>query len=106
MNEMMNGKLGKIAKELAEETVTSLNIDVNDSKGVTEVMSKMIGSPAAMMEMVKNVGSKLDDKIKSGEIKESELLEEALSMMQKMKDIPGMKDIQDKLIKWDLVLIR
>jgi len=32
MNEMMNGKLGKIAKELAEETVTSLNIDVNDSK--------------------------------------------------------------------------
>ena len=99
MNEMMNGKLGKIAKELAEETVSSLNIDVNDSKGVTEVMSKMIGSPAAMMEMVKNVGSKLDDKIKSGEIKESELLEEALSMMQKMKDIPGMKDIQDKLNK-------
>jgi len=26
-------------------------------------MSKMIGSPAAMMEMVKNVGSKLDDKL-------------------------------------------
>lgn len=102
MNEMMNGKLGKIAKELAEETVSNLNVDVNNAKDVTEVMSKMIGSPSAMMEMVKNVGTKIDDKIKSGDIKESELLEEALSMMQKMKDIPGMKDIQDKLNKMGL----
>uniref|UniRef100_A0A6C0JW82 Uncharacterized protein n=1 Tax=viral metagenome TaxID=1070528 RepID=A0A6C0JW82_9ZZZZ len=102
MNEMMNGKLGKIAKELAEETVSNLNVDVNDAKGVTEVMSKMLSNPSAMMDMIKNVGTKIDDKIKTGDIKESELLEEALSMMQKMKDIPGMKDIQDKLNKMGL----
>lgn len=99
MNEMMNGKLGKIAKELAEDTVSNLNVDVNDANGVSEVMSKMIGSPSAMMDMVKNIGTKIDDKIKSGDIKESELLEEAVSMMDKIKDIPGMKDVQDKLNK-------
>ena len=45
------------------------------------------------MDLVKNVGGKLDEKIKSGEINESELLEEA-EIVQKMKDIPGMGDMK------------
>ena len=36
--------------------------------------------------MVKNVGSKLDEKLKSGEIKESELMKEASELMEKMKN--------------------
>ena len=39
------------------------------------------------MNMVKNVGSKLDQKLKSGEIKESELMKEANDLMEKMKNI-------------------
>ena len=35
------------------------------------------------MDLVKNVGGKLDEKIKSGEINESELLEEAAEIVQK-----------------------
>ena len=42
-----------------------------------------------MMDLVKNVGSKLDNKIKSGDIKESELMQEATELMSKMKDMPG-----------------
>ena len=41
------------------------------------------------MNMVKKVGSKLDSKLKSGEIKESELMEEASQLMEKMKNMPG-----------------
>ena len=41
------------------------------------------------MNLVKNVGSKLDTKLKSGEIKESELLEEASELVNKMKEMPG-----------------
>ena len=33
----------------------------------------------------KSIGSKLDDKLKSGEIKESELMQEAADLMEKMK---------------------
>ena len=38
------------------------------------------------MGMVKKVGSKLDEKLKSGEINESELMKEASDLMKKMKN--------------------
>ena len=44
--------------------------------------------------MVKKVGNKIEQKIKSGEIKESELMEEAQEMMKKMNTMPGMKNFQ------------
>ena len=47
--------------------------------------------------MVKKVGSKLDSKLKSGEIKESELMQEASDLMEKMKNMPGMKNM-DKIL--------
>ena len=51
------------------------------------------------MSLVKNVGDKLDTKIKSGEINQSELMAEASEIMSKMKDMPGMGDIQSMLGK-------
>jgi hypothetical protein len=51
------------------------------------------------MGLVKNVGEKLDTRIKSGEIKESELLAEATEIMNKMKNMPGMDGIQEMLSK-------
>jgi hypothetical protein len=45
------------------------------------------------------VGDKLDTRIKSGEIKESELIAEASELMNKMKDMPGMGNIQSMLNK-------
>jgi hypothetical protein len=51
------------------------------------------------MGLVKNVGSKLDTKMKSGDVKESDLLAEASEMMKKMKDMPGMGDIQNMMSK-------
>jgi hypothetical protein len=49
--------------------------------------------------LVKKMGGKLDSKIKSGEIKESELLEEATQFMGKMKSMPGMENMQAMLSK-------
>jgi len=48
-----------------------------------------------LMGLVKNVGSKLDSKMKSGNLSESELLSEATDIMGKMNSMPGMKNIQD-----------
>jgi type IV secretory pathway VirB10-like protein len=54
------------------------------------------------MGLVKSVGDKLDSSIKSGEIKESELMTEATEIMNKMKNMPGLGDISSILNKMGL----
>jgi hypothetical protein len=51
------------------------------------------------MGLVNKVTSKLEGKIKTGDIKESELLSEASEMMQQMKDMPGMGNMQSLFSK-------
>ena len=96
---MMNGKLGNLAREIAEETAAELNMDMENAGSVNDVFKKLFQNPTKLMSLVKNVGSKLDDKLKSGDMKESELLQEASDIMQKMKSMPGMGDLQAMLAK-------
>jgi hypothetical protein len=94
INSMMGGKLGKLAMELAEETASDLNLDMENTGDAKDVFQKLFKNPGKMMNMVKNIGSKIDEKIKSGEIKESELMEEGMELLEKMKNMPGMGDMQ------------
>ena len=94
INSMMGGKLGKLALELAEDTAKDLNLDMDNTGGAKDVFQKLFKNPGKMMNMVKNIGSKIDEKIKSGEIKESELMEEGMELLNKMKNMPGMEDMQ------------
>ena len=99
VNSMMNGNLGKLAREIAEETASELNIDMENASSINDVFKNLMGNPSKLMGLVKNVGSKLDTKMKSGDVKESDLLAEASEMMKKMKDMPGMGDIQNMMSK-------
>ena len=92
---MMEGKLGNLAREIAEETAQDMNIDMENESTVGDVFQKLLKDPKKLMGLVEKVGGKLDEKIKTGELKESELLEEAGNIMQKMKDMPGMSNIQN-----------
>jgi hypothetical protein len=94
LNSMMGGKLGKLAMELAEETANDLNLDLNETKDAKDVFQKLFKNPGKMMGMVKNIGNKIDEKIKSGEIKESELMSEGMDLLNKMQSMPGMGDMQ------------
>ena len=94
INSMMGGKLGKLAMELAEETAADLNLDMENTGNAKDVFQQLFKNPTKMMSMVQNIGSKLDEKIKSGEIKESELMEEGMDLLNKMKNMPGMGDMQ------------
>ena len=96
---MLEGKLGKLAKEIAEETAEGLNMDMENVTDVKDVFQNLIKNPTKLMGLVKSVGDKLDTRIKSGEIKESELIAEATELMNKMKDMPGMDNIQSMLQK-------
>jgi hypothetical protein len=99
INEMMGGKLGKLAMELAEETADDLNLDMQNVSTSQEVFQKLFSNPGKLMEMVKNVGGKIDEKIKSGEIKESELMSEGVEILNKMKNMPGMENMASMLSK-------
>jgi hypothetical protein len=96
---MLDGKLGNLAREIAEETAENLNINMDDATNVNDVFQNLFKNPGKLMGLVKNVGDKLDSRIKSGEIKESELLAEASEIMNKMKNMPGMDNIQAMLGK-------
>jgi len=99
INGLLDGKLGNLAKEIAAETAEDLNIDMENATSVNDVFKNLFKNPGKLMNLVKNVGGKLDDKIKSGDIKESELMAEASELLSKMKDMPGMGDIQSMLKK-------
>jgi len=86
---LMDGKIGRLAKEIAEETAKTIG-------NQEEFMKNVIKNPKEILSLVKDIGSKLENKIKSGEVKESELLEEATELMDKMKDIPGIKEMMSK----------
>jgi hypothetical protein len=80
---MMDGKLGALAKEIAHETI-----------GETGDIQSMMKDPSKLFSLMHTVGDKIENKIKNGELKESELIAEASEMMQKMKDMPGMKQFE------------
>merc|ERR1711966_237885 len=98
ISSLLDGKLGQLATEIAEETAKELNIDVNDESTNEEVMKKLFSNPSQLMNLVKKLGGKLDTKIKSGDIKESELMAEATEIMKKMGGSGGMKDM-NKILK-------
>jgi len=96
---MLGGKLGDLAREIAEETAGNLDMDFENVTDVKDVFQKMFKNPGKLMSIVKNVGDKLDSKMKSGEINQTELMSEASEIMNKMKNMPGMEDIQSMLGK-------
>jgi hypothetical protein len=99
VSSMLDGKLGKLAKEIAAETAADLNIDMEDATSVDDVFKRLFKNPTKLMGLVKNVGNKLDAKLKSGDLNETELLKEASEMVQKMKDMPGMGNLQNMMSK-------
>jgi len=99
---MLDGKLGQLAREIAEETAADLNMDFENTTDMKDVFQNLIKNPTKLMSLVKNVGNKLDSKIKSGDLKETELLSEATEIMNKMKNMPGMGNIQSMLSKMGL----
>jgi hypothetical protein len=66
---MMGGSLGKLAMELAQET----SMEGIENKGTLDLFS-----------MMGKIGSKIENKLKSGELSESSLLEESMGLINSM----------------------
>ena len=95
INNLINGKLGNLAKELAEETTKDLDIDVNNVTDVNDLFKNLFKNPGKLMGIVNKISGKLDEKMKDGSLKESEILEEASEIFKNMQDMPGMGNFKD-----------
>jgi len=99
INDLIGGKLGSLAKELAEETTKDLDLDIDNITNPTDIFQQLFKNPGKLMGLVKNISDKLNTHVASGEIDQNELMTEAVEMLGKMKNIPGMENIQEMFSK-------
>jgi hypothetical protein len=90
---LFEGKIGTLAKEMAEEISGEfsdlLGEDANNITSTKDVIQKLMKNPKKIMDLMKTVSSKLDNKMKSGEISREEIMKEAGDLIGKMKDMGG-----------------
>jgi len=84
MAKLMEGNIGKMAREMAEETAADLDIDLENTQDVSEVFKKLMGNPAKLMSVAKKCGEKMKQKMASGEMSETELQAEIMGLMKAM----------------------
>jgi hypothetical protein len=96
---LFDGKIGKLAKEMAEEIsgdfADLLGKDGSDIKNPQDAIKQLMKNPKKLMELMKSVSGKLDSKMKSGEISKEDLMKEASEMMEKMKEMGGKDQFND-----------
>jgi hypothetical protein len=97
LKSLMSGKIGQLAQEIADDTAKDM--DIGNINNIDDVFSKLFKNPGKLMDMIKKVSSKLDEKLKSGELNETELMKEASELVDKMKNTPGMKNMESMLKK-------
>ena len=100
---IFDGKIGKLAKELAEEISGDFADIVGDGVeggSTQDVIKNMMKNPKKMMDLVKTVSDKLTHKIDSGEITKEEIMKEAGGIMAKMKEMGGGDKLNEMLKKF------
>jgi len=99
---IFDGKIGSLAKELAEEITSEFEdmMEGGDEKTSEDIIKKLMKNPKKMMDMVKTVGDKLQTKMDSGEISKDELMKEAGEILSKMKEMGGSKEINEMFKKF------
>lgn len=90
---MFDGKIGKLARELADDLGNDLmgtfGEDLGNARSTKDILSKLMKNPQQITGLMKNVGDKLNAKMASGDISREELMSEAGDMMRKMKAMTG-----------------
>jgi hypothetical protein len=103
INKLINGKIGSLAKEIAEETTKDIDMEaIGNINDVNDVLKGFMKDPSKLLGLINNINNKISSKMKDGSLKESELLEEAASIFKNMKNMPGMDNFSDILKSMNL----
>jgi hypothetical protein len=95
INKLINGKIGSLAKEIAEETTKDMDLDTENITDVNDVLKGFMKNPTKLLGLISKISNKINSKMKDGSLKESELLEEATNIFKNMKNMPGMGNFND-----------
>jgi len=98
---LFNGKIGKLAKELADDMSSDLaetfGSGLDNVNSTADVLSALMKNPEKLGGIVNTVKDKLANKMESGDITKEELMKEASEMMNKMQglgdNLGGMGDM-------------
>ena len=95
MKILMEGKLGKLAKELTEEFTEDLK-DVFDETtnehSMKDIMAQFMKDPKKLMGIMKKITDKLQNKMQNGDISQDELMGEIGGLVEKFKQMGGGED--------------
>jgi hypothetical protein len=94
MKGLLEGKLGKLAKEFTEEFTNDIQDiftekDTENMKSSKDILMQIIKNPQKMVLIFKKLAGKLQDKMKNGDISQEELMQEMTGIMEKMKGMGG-----------------
>jgi hypothetical protein len=98
---LFDGKIGSLAKELADELSGDLMEefgDLNTESSTSDIFKNIMKDPSKLMGLMKKVSSKLDDKMKSGDISQDDIMKELGSLMGGLKGMSGGADMK-KILK-------
>ena len=91
---LFDGKIGSLAKELAEEIANDLQgflgDDFKDVKSTQDILKKIMKNPSKITNLFKIISDKLQSRMKSGDISEEELMKESQELMSKFKGFEGL----------------
>jgi hypothetical protein len=96
---LFDGKIGKLAKELAEEISNDMSgfigEDVQNVRSSEDVIKLLLKNPQKMTNLVKTIGNKINTKMESGEISHEDITKEATDLFSKMKEMGNTKQFND-----------
>ena len=105
MRSLMEGKIGKLAKELTEEFSQDMKDtfgELEEAGDIKEVMGKCMKDPKKRMAMVKKIPDRLQAKLKNGEISQDELMQEVASLVEKFKGLDSNGSMMEMFAKGPL----
>lgn len=98
---LFDGKIGKLAKEMAEEISEDMSNlfgeEKNNIKSSEDVLKNLMKNPKKIMDLVKIIGNKLKTKMASGDISQEDIMKEASEIISKMKGKGGGGEDNDML---------
>ena len=101
LKELFDGKIGKLAKELAEEMsgdfMNMFGQEGSEMKNTQDIFKSLMKNPKKIMEIMKTVGAKLESKMKDGDISKEDIMKEASELMGKMKGMGNGKEFQEMM---------
>lgn len=96
LKSLFGGKLGSLAKELMEELTEDLKEglglnpdEFDDKSNPTDIFKKLMRHPDKFMKIVQKIQKRFQDKLKSGDLSQEEIMKEAGDMLRKMKEMGG-----------------